>query len=352
MTWDATGYGAHTEKATTETASRWYFAEGSEQAFVDTYLLLANPQPTSNRAIVQFLLEGGAPLTKVYPLPPTSRTNVFAEDVEDPPGTKALRGRAFGIVVVFDLPGVAERAMDFGTSPFWNGGHESAGVTAPATQWFLAEGATGPFFDTYILLANPNGTAATVTLRFLLDSGATVTRTKMIPGEARLTVDVEGEDVRLANAAVATEVTSDLPILAERAMYWTRYPNWYEAHNAFGVTSTGLRWALGEGRVGGPRGYETYIQLANPGATAATVTVTFLREGGLSPIVQTDAVPATSRFNVNANGVPGLRDGERFGALIESTAPIAVERAMYSNAASQPGIAWAAGTNATATKLP
>jgi hypothetical protein len=68
--------------------------------------------------------------------------------------------------------------------------------------------------------------------------------------------------------------------------------------------------------------------------------------------VQTDAVPATSRFNVNANGVPGLRDGERFGALIESTAPIAVERAMYSNAASQPGIAWPAGTNATATRLP
>ena len=30
-------------------------------------------------------------------------------------------------------------------------GHESAGVTAPATTWFLAEGATGPFFDLFIL---------------------------------------------------------------------------------------------------------------------------------------------------------------------------------------------------------
>ena len=34
-------------------------------------------------------------------------------------------------------------------------GHESAGVTAPATQWFLAEGATGAFFDLFVLVANP-----------------------------------------------------------------------------------------------------------------------------------------------------------------------------------------------------
>jgi hypothetical protein len=40
---------------------------------------------------------------------------------------------------------------------------------------------------------------------------------------------------------------------------------------------------------------------------------------------------------------------EEFGAVIESTQPIAVERALYANAN---GIVWAAGTNATATRLP
>ena len=34
-------------------------------------------------------------------------------------------------------------------------GHGSAGVTAAATSWFLAEGATGAFFDLFVLLANP-----------------------------------------------------------------------------------------------------------------------------------------------------------------------------------------------------
>jgi hypothetical protein len=40
---------------------------------------------------------------------------------------------------------------------------------------------------------------------------------------------------------------------------------------------------------------------------------------------------------------------ESFGALIESTQPIVVERSLYSNAN---GVTWAAGTNATATRLP
>ena len=37
----------------------------------------------------------------------------------------------------------------------FNAGHESAAVRFADTQWFLAEGATGPFFDLFILLANP-----------------------------------------------------------------------------------------------------------------------------------------------------------------------------------------------------
>ena len=48
--------------------------------------------------------------------------------------------------------------MYFGT-PIFNAGHESAGAPAPSTSWFLAEGATGDFFTTFLLLANPGDTA-------------------------------------------------------------------------------------------------------------------------------------------------------------------------------------------------
>ena len=42
----------------------------------------------------------------------------------------------------------------------WSGAHNSAAVTAPALNWFLAEGATGSFFDTFVLVANPNTSPA------------------------------------------------------------------------------------------------------------------------------------------------------------------------------------------------
>jgi hypothetical protein len=51
---------------------------------------------------------------------------------------------------------------------------------------------------------------------------------------------------------------------------------------------------------------------------------------------------------VIGDGLIDLHD-ERFGALITSTQPIAVERAMYGNAGGQ---IWQTGTNAVATRLP
>jgi YVTN family beta-propeller protein len=344
MRWDATGYGAHTEKATAGAAPVWYFAEGA-QGFFSTYFLLANPQSTANTAHVTYFRENAPAIVRDYPLEPGSRKTVDASTDAD------LRDQAFGARITFDLPGVAERAMYFGADPLWLGGHASAGATAPSTSWFLAEGATGAYFATFVLLANPNDDPAGVTLTFLPDTGVPVTKSYTIPGRQRLTINIASEDAALANAAVATRVESTRPITVERAQYWGQ-PTWIEAHNSFGVTAAGQHWGLAEGRVGGPDSAQTYILLANPGADAATVTITFLRTNGL-PVVKTFDVPATSRFNVAVvpgagSMVPELTD-ESFGARIESTRPIVVERSLYTDAN---GITWSAGTNATATRLP
>jgi len=350
MAWDRSGYGAHGEKAAEALALQWYFAEGS-QGFFHTYLLLANPSDQANVAIVQYLRESEPPITRTYALLPTSRLTV------DAGADAALVGRSFGMIVSFDQPGMAERAMYFGnaSAPFWSGGHDSAGETAPSTTWFLAEGATGPFFETFLLLANPGDTDATATLTYLPSSGVPVTKTTNVPAHARVTVNIEGEDPSLANAAVSTQVVATQPILVERSQYWPDpAPNWYEAHNSFGVTALGTKWGLAEGRVGNVDGVanaQTYILLANAGSTPANVTITFLRDNGATPVTKTFTVPPTSRFNVPVGpgtDVPELAN-ENFGALITSDQPIAVERALYWDANGQ---VWAAGTNATATRLP
>ncbi len=317
MSWDATGYGAHTEHATDGANTTWYFAEGS-QGFFHTYLLLMNPQSTANTATVQYLIEGGTPVTRSYPLAPTSRLTV------DAGADAALVNQSFGMIVTFAQPGAAERAMYFGMTPLFNGGHESAGENAPSNTWFLAEGATGSFFETFLLLANPGDHDAYVTLTYLPTAGTTVVKDKVVAAHTRMTVNISSEDPSLADAAVSTEVDANQPILVERSQYWPNpAPNWYEAHNSFGVTALGTKWGLSEGRVGtvdGDTNAQTYILLANPGTSAANVTITFLRDDPATNVTHNFIVQPQTRFNVPVGpgtSVPELSN-EHFGAVVTS----------------------------------
>ena len=167
-----------------------------------------------------------------------------------------------------------------------------------------------------------------------------------------LTVDMENESPLLANVAASTTIVATQPIIVERSMYWPGTgAQWSEAHNSFGVTATGTKWGLAEGRSGTDKAFVTFILLANPNpTTAAQVRVSYLRPTG-APIVRTYTVNPNSRFNIDVNSrVPELAN-QSFGALIEVTngVGIVVERSLYNDALGQ---VWAAGTNALGTRLP
>jgi autotransporter-associated beta strand protein len=346
MFWDSSYYAGHTGTAVDQPAPDWFFAEGS-QGFFNTFVLVINPNTTPTDVTFTFFRESEPTVIKTVTVGATTRLTLFAGDVPD------LVNRSFGIAVHATQAIMAERSMYFGTRPDGqlSGGSESAGVTAPSTHWFMAEGATGGFFDTFILLSNPQDTAAHVQLQYLLDTGETITVPKTIAAHARLTTNIEAEDdVRLKNAAVSTVVTSDVAIIAERSMYWPGVVlPWGEGHNSFGVVDAGTAWGLGEGRIGGPHNFHTYILLANPQTTSAEVTVSYLRESGV-PVTKTYTVAPTSRFNIDTSSVTDLHD-ESFGAVIRVTngVPIIVERSMYWDAN---GIAFSGGTNATGIPLP
>jgi hypothetical protein len=85
-------------------------------------------------------------------------------------------------------------------------------------------------------------------------------------------------------------------VIAERAMWWPgSFASWYEVRNSPGATETGLRGALAEGEVGGPRGVDTSILLANTSSTAGSVKVTLLFEDGTSA-ARTFSVAPNRRF--------------------------------------------------------
>ncbi|BCS34937.1 hypothetical protein TBR22_A41630 [Luteitalea sp. TBR-22] len=364
MTWGAGNYGAHAETATSSPSAVWYLAEGATHNGFALFYLLQNPSDAATSVRVRYLRAAGGPLEKVYPLPARSRTNIWV-NVEEFPGLgKALAAAEVSAVIesLDATPFIVERAMYRSTPErTFDAGHESMAVPAPATRWFLAEGATGPYFDEFVLIANPTSIDATVELTYLLDTGQSYGKTITAPANARTTVWVDNETfpgipgTPLGNVAVSTTVasTNGVPLVVERAMWWPGdSTSWQEAHNSSGAVHTGTLWALAEGETGGPNATETYVLVANTSATAGTARVTVLFEDGtpavtgnfpLAPRSRTDVVPAV-HFPATA--------GKRFSMLVESIgdtpAQIVVERAMYSNAG---GVTWAAGTNALATRL-
>jgi uncharacterized repeat protein (TIGR01451 family) len=353
MTWDSTGFGSHAERGIlTRTSTTWYLAEGATHGFFDLFYLLQNPGPQPAEVEISYLLPApAAPIVRTYTVAPTSRRTIYIDQV---PGLEATDVSA-SLRSTNSVPFIAERAMYFSLpTQTFAAGHESAGVTAAANRWFLAEGATGSFFNMFILVANPSAQAATVEMQYLLTSGQVITRAHTVGAQNRLTINVATEDPLLASAAMSTIVTStnNVPIVVERAMWWpsTGGP-WYEAHNSPGETTTGVRWAMAEGESGGPQGRQTYILIANTSGFAGSARVTLLFEDGTTA-EKTVNLPANSRTNVNPQAEFAGTDGRRYGALIESLgatpAELVVERAMYSNAG---GVTWAAGTNALATKL-
>jgi hypothetical protein len=348
MFWDATHYGGHTANSVTAAERQWFFAEGAQNDFFNTFLLLANPG-AAQTATVTFLREDEPPFVLEQPLAAQSRTNVYAGDHPE------LVGRSFGVVIDTPSPVTAERAMYFATTPqrLWSGGHDNVGSPETSTSWFHPEGASGAFFTTFILMSNPQNAPANVTLRFLLQDGTPIELEKTIPAQGRLTVNPAAEGIAaLQNASFATVVTADAPIVSERAMYWnTDDTTFGEGHASSGLTTTALNWSLAEGRVGGENAYTTYILLANPNPTEALVRVIFLRENGQPLIERYFSVGPNARFNIDVGADVPLLVNESFGAAIDVTSggPIAVERSMYWNSE---GRFWSGGTNAVGSVVP
>ncbi len=350
MKWDKTGYGSHAETAVAAPAQDWFLAEGATHGRFDLFYLLQNPTSTAAAVTINYLrAPTDPPLVKTYTVGANSRLTIWV-DTEDP----LLAATDVSASIHSTQPIVVERSMYLSNpgQPF-AGGTDAMGVTTIGPDWFLAEGATGSFFDMYVLIANPTTTDAQVQATYLLTNGQSVVKNYVVGAQSRYTISVSGEDPLLASAAMSTIVhsTNNVPIAVERAMWWPSPGNWYEGHDAVGAQTTGTAWALAEGEEGGSANTQTYVLIANTSPFAGAATVTLLFEDGTSAVT-TVPLPASSRVNVDIGAWLTQAIGKRFGIVVESIGAtpcqIVVERAMYSDAN---GVVWAAGTGALATKL-
>lgn len=363
MRWDRRGFGSHTETSIASPLRQWYLAEGATTGF-ELFYLIQNPNAAAATVEVTYLRAAPQPpLVKRYAVAGNSRFNIWVniEHFETGVGPQALLASAeFSAAIASDLPVIVERAMYLTRNGRqFDAGHASAASPDLSTTWFLAEGATGPYFDLFALIANPNDEDALVDVAYLLPQSS-FTKTYTVPARSRFNIWADADDPRLADTAVSMAFTSTngVPILVERAMWWPgNFDTWHEGHNSRGAIETGEKWGLADGQVGGPLGLETYVLIANTSVFQANVQATVVYENGTTE-TQTYVVPPTSRFNVPM-GIffPNTVD-TRFGVVVESlptsggTAQIVVERASYNNALLDgQTVVWAAGANAFGTKL-
>jgi Tol biopolymer transport system component len=359
MEWDATHYGSHGETSIARPETTWYLAEGATTSAFNLYYLLQNPHATQAAEVeIRYLRPSPLPpIVKTYTVPPSSRRTIYVNG-EDPgldeAEISAVVRATNGIAII------VERAMYTNAGGLLFGaGHESAGIPNLATQWFLAEGATGPFFHLFILIANPNAEDARIDARYLLPDGQVITKQYVAAANSRFTIGVHAEGPELANTPLSTTVTSTngVPVLVERAMWWPAFtPEWHEGHNSAGVVASGEKWGLADGENGSQHNAQTFILIANTSAQTANVEVTLIFEDG-TKAVKTYAIGGNSRFSVHVPGEFPEAQNRRFGAVVESMpgdggqsprAQIVVERSVYSDAA---GVVFAAGSNAPGTKL-
>lgn len=95
-------------------------------------------------------------------------------------------------------------------------GHCSIGTTAPARPWYLAEGATGGRFESWVLIQNPGNERFIMRLTYMTNTEEVAGQKFDLPPERRESRNLS-EKVNTNN--VSTMVTSDEQVVADRTLY-------------------------------------------------------------------------------------------------------------------------------------
>lgn len=226
------------------TSTDWYFAEGTTRAGFQLFYVLAN---TSSQAaqleVTYFFPDGRSPLTRTRRLAPLARDVIWVNTEASELGATDVAAHLHS-----DHPVVVERTQ-FLQRPngAWTAATAAAAQPAPATHWVFAEGATGPFFDTFFAFLNPSDAPVTVTATYDTDSAPySVLRSYVLAPRSRTTLRVD-DDADLASLSFGARFVADGPVAAERAMWWPGdFPTWYEGHSSPGqapALSQRLRFA-------------------------------------------------------------------------------------------------------------
>jgi hypothetical protein len=236
-----------------------------------------------------------------------------------------------------------------------------------APEGDMAEGSTLAPFKEYLTLQNPSSTVASVELHYATEYGDHPVKTLSLPAESRTSIEVfNGDTVTNTNpclpngpgascgvgpgvggASVQVLSTNAVPIIVERPFYVGGHDfgsgTIPDAHDSFGVNAPANTWYFSEGTT--LAGFNEYLTVQNPNGNAATVTLTYNTDTGLT-VQKTFSLPARTRETIEVfsgntsngpcNALGGVQTcgvGSGIGGVAvrvsSSGATIVAERPMY-----------------------
>lgn len=200
----------------------------------------------------------------------------------------------------------------------------SSGATAPARDWYFAEGYIDSEFIEYLVLFNPGTTEVKARTVYHPEGHPDVTETYGLPPGSRQTISVNRVGGLPQSFGHAIEIHADGDIVAQQAEYFNMAGR-RGGSAATGATAPSRSWYFSEGYTGAF--FSTYLVLFNTSSATTKCHVTYYVAGG-PPYFHDFTMPAHSRGTTLVNALPGL-NGREVSIRVDSSEPVVAERAVY-----------------------
>lgn len=268
-------------------SSTWLMPEGATHSGFGTFVTIANPDTATDTHVnVRFLTGAGVKAGSQNLLVPKGGRRTISVNLASPDGCGCSDDVSTEVTVVGSEPqvvaGVSVHKQEAGDLAI--GG--SVGVTATRTHWVVAEGATHSNWSTFVLVANPAGSTATVQPTYLTPGGTITGEPLAIPPTSRRTIAVNAPSPAGCGCSsdVSTQIVAVTGTVAVESSIQKNDSNGFVIADSVGSGGTsaadasGTSWLSAEGVT--HSGFQTFILIANPGSTAADVQLTFLTPDG------------------------------------------------------------------------
>ena len=298
----------------------WLLAEGSTWPGFDEWVLLQNPNGSASSVRLTFLTSGGQVAGPAVGVPAKSRVSIHVNDyLPDADVSTAVK-------VVSGASICAERAMYFSTADKW-GSHDSIAARSINDVWYLAEGATWPGYDEWILVMNPFNDPVSARITFQTPDAEVNGPVLDLAPNSRQSVHVNDY---VPNADVSAKVqcmSSGYGVVAERSMYVTSADGKVDCHNSAAAPETASAWGLAEGAT--YPGYEEWVLIQNPTTTPALVDTWFLTPGKDPVAGPTEQVLPGRRVSIKVNDFADNDDVSTLVFTQSEDQQVVAERSMY-----------------------